>query len=48
MDMSEEIKLSSVMPEKLDVDSHNSSQFRVWLQRWNDFCQLSGIGSQVG
>jgi hypothetical protein len=49
MDLSESgnVKMNSMMLEKLDIEEHSSSQFRDWLQRWTDFSHVSGLKEQV-
>ena len=47
MELSEEIKFSSLMPDKLDITTAKAETFRHWQQQWKDYCQLAPLDDQV-
>ncbi len=47
MELSEEIKFSSLMPDKLDITTAKADTFRHWLQQWKDYCQMASLDDQV-
>ena len=47
MEGSEEIKFSSMMPDKLDIAKHKAEDFVEWEKQWKDYYQLSVLDQQV-
>ena len=47
MEVSEEIKFSSMMPEKLDIGSHKAEDYLEWEKQWKDYSQFSVLDMQV-
>ena len=47
MEVPEEMKFSSMMPEKLDITKHKAEDFFEWDKQWKDYCQFSVLDQQV-
>ena len=45
--LADEVKFSSMMPEKLDIKTAKADDFRSWHQQWKEFWQMAALEEQV-